>query len=714
MKKIITSLLVGATAFAAIPVSGIVRASAGEKQTVLMEEQFSQDALDQTKWDVTGDSVSLFADKETGYIHIGRHLEEGHIGFKNEIKNLEYMQFDIQFLEKKWMAMYFSKAEKNDLGDYEPELFMNMGGDSKFSSAGSRFKFNNYLIPGTMGEWLTMKFVKRNATTMDLYVCNRGQDINTASVATTITLNAVSEGYTFDQFYFAIAGEGGQKFSLDNIIVKSESVDFEERVYSDSLNENIKFYGASGEVIRPDSSLTMTASQAGDGIQYRAIMNPEESIISDLEVMKMKFGVSFANAQAGDALAYGFGITEGEAYNDGAYACVVEKDGVSIVYYDDNQQTVLLDKVAANFANATDVELVANKNGTISVAINGEVKGACQVDEEDYYVGAFGFYAANDNAGTISVDTVRLVSKTYKVPVTKSVSHNFSNDFFGNEGYEDFVCHSSTNRLYVEGGKLVFDNAVDDCYFGSAYEYDNFIIDYKICSIKAGADATGPDRWIGLDIGRSVAGKTQYGTHFMLAYQITPTAASVNLWSYTHDTSELNQAEINKRIVQHKRIPQSYFEAIQYDDVSKTEADVQEKDALCVRYVAENGTIRMYLKRACEPEYQLYASVSDVETTGYVAITCTGYTTMKIDDFTCANISGVYVNADTYAPETIIKENQVIVFDKNVSDPLAFEEVAANSNGFGCSSTVAATCCVLPMLAAGAVLLKKNRKDEDQ
>ncbi len=712
MKKIITSLLVGATAFAAIPVSGLVRASAGEKQTVLMEEQFAQDALDQTKWDVTGDSVSLFADKETGHIHNPNNLEAAHIGIKNEIKNLEYMQFDVKFLAKKWMAIYFSPEEKMNLGDYDPEMFMNMAGDGKFSSGGGKFSFTNYKIPATMGEWFTMKFVKKSATTMDLYVCERGQDINKATLTTTITLNAVSEGYTFNKFYFAIAGEGGQAFSMDNIIVKSESVDFEERVYSETLNENIRFYGANSEIVRPDSSLTMAASQAGDGIQYRAVLNPETSIISDLEVMKMKFSVSFANAQAGDALAYGFGIMEGEAYNDGAYACVMEKDGVSIVYYDDNQQTELLKKVSANLTSATEVEIVANKNGTISVALNGEVKGSYQVDEEDYYAGAFGFYATNNNAGTISVDTVRLVSKTYKVPVTKSVSHNFSNDFFGNEGYEDFVCHSSTNRLYVEGGKLVFDNAVDDCYFGSAYEYDNFIIDYKICSIKAGANFTGPDRWIGLDIGRSIPGKTQYGTHFMLAYQITPTAASVNLWSYTHDTSELEQTDINKRIVQHKRIPQAYFEAIQYDDVSKMESDVQEKDAICVRYVAENGTIRMFLKRACEPEYQLYATVNDVETTGYVAITCTGYTTMKIDDFTCANISGVYVNADTYAPETIIKENQVVIFDKNVSDPLAFEEVAANSQG--CTSTIAATCCVLPMLAAGVALMKKNRKDEDQ
>jgi len=175
----------------------------------------------------------------------------------------------------------------------------------------------------------------------------------------------------------------------------------------------------------------------------------------------------------------------------------------------------------------------------------------------------------------------------------------------------------------------------------------------------------------------------------------------------------MNQEELNKNIVQHKRIPASYFEAIQYDDVTKTEGDVLAKDALCIRYVAENGVIRMYLKRAFEREYELYATVSGVDTMGYVTINCTGFTTLKIDDFSVSNISSVYINADTYVPETIIKENQVTIYDKSNVDTLAFEEVQANAQG-GCGSVITATWGIAPALMVAVALLKKKRKDEEQ
>ena len=246
MKKLITSLLVGATACAIVPVSGMIKANAGEKQTVFMEEQFSQDALDQSKWTKNGDSIELYADKETGYMHIARNLETHHTGIKTAIEGLEYMQFDIQFLQNKWMALYFKPEEKKNLGDYEPEMFMNMAGDGKFSSHNLKFKYSQHQIPAPMGEWMTMKFVRTSSTTMALYVCERGGNVDEA-IPTTITIENAEAN--FDKFYFAIAGEGGQEFSLDNIVVQSESVNINERVYGDTVNENIKAYGAPFEIV---------------------------------------------------------------------------------------------------------------------------------------------------------------------------------------------------------------------------------------------------------------------------------------------------------------------------------------------------------------------------------------------------------------------------------------------------------------------------------
>lgn len=712
MKKLITSLLVGATACAIVPVSGMIKANAGEKQTVFMEEQFSQDALDQSKWTKNGDSIELYADKETGYMHISKNIEVHHTGIKTAIEGLEFMQFDIQFLAHKWMAMYFKPEEKKNLGDYAPELFLNMAGNGEYSSDNLKFKFSQYKIPATMGEWMTMKFVRTSSTTMDIYVCERGGDVDSAT-PTTVTIGSAEAN--FDSFYFAIAGEGGQEFSLDNIVVQSDSVNINERVYGDTVDDNIKAYGAPFEIVRPDSSLTFISSNKGDGVQYNYPMEEETSIIEDLEVLKMQYTASFANAEDGDAVAFAFGVAGGQTFEDYSYACLMEKDGVSLVFYENGEQTVILEKVSANLVSGATVQVLANKNGEISLYVNDLLKGSTTVDLDVYYTGAFGFYATNDNVGSVAIDNVRMVTKTYHVPVTKSVSHNFSNDFYGNEGFEDFVWHSTHDErgMYVKDGKLVFDNVADDTYFGSAHEYDNFVLDFKLCSVKVGANGTGANKWLGIDIGRSNSGKTQYGTSFLLAHEIVPTADSVGYWTYTHETSQYKQAELNKQIVQYKKLPKTYFDAIQYDDIEKTEADISAKDALCFRYVAENGTIRMYMKRACEAEYQLYATISGVETTGYVSLNVTGWTTLAIDDFSMSNISSVYVNADSYAPETVIQENKVVIYDNNLmGDPLAMEEVKANMDT-GCSS-VAATCGILPLLAAGVVLVKKNRKDEDQ
>ncbi len=714
MKKLLLSILAGVTALAAIPFSGALKASAGEKQTVFLEEQFAGDALDVNKWTVNGESVELIADKETGRLSTNKNIEEYHVGTKNKITNLDYMQFDIKFLAKKWMAMYFKPQEKTSFGDYHPEMFLNMGGNGQFATDASKMNYSSSNIPATnvkSGEWITMKFVRTSSTTMSLYVCNRGENVDNA---TPITMTVGTANVSFDSFYFAIAGEGGQAYEIDNWRIKSESMDFEERFYQADINANLKEYGSTN-IMLPDSGLTLVAANDGDGVTYNASVGKEMSIVTTLEVLKAQYSVSFANAKAGDALAFVFGIGESGDYKDGCYACVMEADGVKIVAYENGAQMEVMEKTAINLAVAEGVTLkvVVNKSGTVTLFANEKSIATCEIAAEDYYVGSVGFYAVKQNAGNVIIDNVRMLTKTYSVPVTKSVSHNFSNDFFGNEGYEDFVLNYNKggSKIYVDGGKLVWDNCEDSSYFGSAHQYDNFVLDYKLCSVKTGPNGTAANKWLGLDVGRNMSGKSQYGTNFMLLYEIVPTGASVGIGAYTHETSELKQEEVNKRITQHTRIPAEYFEAIQYDGASKQESAIKDSDALCIRFVAESGTMRMYFKKACESEYTLWATLEDVDTMGYMALTCTGWTTMKLDDFSCSNISGVYINADSFAPEKIIEENRVVVYDKNNVDVLGLEEAKKNS---GCGSTVSVGLCIVPMLAAGVALLKKRKNGGDE
>ena len=75
-------------------------------------------------------------------------------------------------------------------------------------------------------------------------------------------------------------------------------------------------------------------------------------------------------------------------------------------------------------------------------------------------------------------DNVKLTNTFYYVPVTKSVTHNFSSSFFGNKGEEDFILMDGDGggKMGVEDGKLVFSCGTDRTFFGSSHQYDDFIL----------------------------------------------------------------------------------------------------------------------------------------------------------------------------------------------------------------------------------------------
>ncbi|MBQ4268599.1 MAG: hypothetical protein IJB97_02990, partial [Clostridia bacterium] len=268
--------------------------------------------------------------------------------------------------------------------------------------------------------------------------------------------------------------------------------------------------------------------------------------------------------------------------------------------------------------------------------------------------------------------------------------------------------------MYVQDGKLVWEGTSDESVFGSAHEYDSFIMDYKVCNIYVGtadmADGakTAAGKWIGLDIGRSKATIKGWAEYAMFYFQITPTGQTSNVSFYTNANSKVDKDSVVTTQV--KPIPAELWKAIQYDGVLTEKQHVDEGDAVCVRWVMENDVLSLYLKKASETAFTKYFEAKNLQATGYVSLRCTGYTYLELDDFSMANTSSVYICAENHVPEKIIEKEEVIIYDRGNVDVNWNEEVKANEKS-GCGSAISSVGLTTATLAlAGVALLKKRRK----
>ena len=185
--------------------------------------------------------------------------------------------------------------------------------------------------------------------------------------------------------------------------------------------------------------------------------------------------------------------------------------------------------------------------------------------------------------------------------------------------------------------------------------------------------------------------------------------------------------------------------------MDKMEDNIDAGDAVCLRFVAENGTLRFYLKKACEAEYELYYTIKGVDTTGYTALCCTGFAFVKFDNFAMSNISSLYTSPDPYAPEKVIVTETEVVYDKANVDVNALDEALLNMDSaklqellegvdpdvvreilknagkdpddylndnqgttMGCGAQIQATYVLVPMLLAGCFLMGRQTKRRDE
>ena len=760
MKRKICSILafVLGVALCAPAAVNTISADASAKTVKVLQDTFNDlkygGRYDNTKWKtyVADETTTQIAQTEASnaVLHFVNGQSSGEtlqLATVNRYKNIQSIQFDLKLTSESnaaWMGVniindeMLNEALQGSTSIYTVPMLIRStelaANTSTFNKSGSWL--NLLGTSNIAGEWITMKIVPQaGGKGADVYTSFQGEELpETASL--TMSWNSANSSRSFSEGYVAFGTTSvGLDQYVDNIKIEADGVSYVEDFTPGALSwaekgiwQKIGPASSAGLAVYDNSALQFKNAKANDRLISVQSVAADKSVVTDLVTLDASFNVKMdASAAETDEIAFVFGLSEQRSDPlKGSYAYIINKNGGRLERYTAEGKVELSSQNmnkngfgSITSKNGANIQLTVKKNGEFAVYENGN-KIAASFDKVETYAGYFGFVAFSDLSTDIIIDSVGVNSTSYYVPKTKSVTHNFSNDFFGNEGYEDFVTKGlPDNSLYVKDGKLVMEGASDGTFFGSAHQYDSFIMDYKLCNIYVGTpdmentQATKEGRWLGLDLSRQTKKISDYGSYLMLYFTIVPSqsATSVTLSAYASSHSE-TAAESDSYVISKVRdIPVNYFTDIQYDGVNTQKTGIQEGDALCVRWVSENGVLKLYMKKASEGDFTLYYTVMGLELNGYFALCNTGYLHAELDDFSMANTSPMYECANSEAPETIIKDKEIYIYDKGNIDVNWEDELVLNaSDKGGCNSSVATMGGVGLTFAAVALLFKKRRK----
>ena len=645
----------------------------------------------------------------------------------NEKYKMKSVTFDAYYSEnfedarKNWGALGFSQTTDKKQSMYSAPLLLRssgFAGNTATVAAGSATAYEG------AGNWMTFKYEFTGANTFKFYAAKKGETFG-AGVTVTGAADAV---YNDAYLTFAVSGiASGANFAIDNIVIeKDDSTTVTENFEN---METLKF-----QIVRKDTSKAVRAIiYSPDSLRFngakdnarivtKEVVKLDESILKQYKVMEAEFTVKVETGAI--SFVYGLSQTSSDIASMGAYEYVMTATEGTLYQYNASGEATELGKNVFTSVGSEDgakLTVVLDKVGTMNVYENGEAvkdeAGKAVVYNIQSYAGYAAFASAVDGT-TGKVDDVVIQSSTYYVPYTKSLTNNFSTDYIGGEDTLDFFMDSTPNKsLKIENDKLCFDGCSDGTLFGTCYQYDDFILDYKLTDIYVGTDEvddmdkTGVGRWFGLDIARPNYDTSYYGHYLMLYFNIVLNESVANTSLNAFVTSGGPTPETMK--IDQDPIPMSLFRDISYDGATKLLEDVAEEDAVCVRWVAENNVLKLYMKKASEVQFTWYATISGIETNGYLSLCCTGFTHLHLDDFSLANTSTVYTCASNEAPEKqIIEVEAPYDYNKYRDDDKNFENELNYLNATGCGSSVSGF--ILPAVLVGAVGYFVFRKKENK
>ncbi|MDD6801693.1 MAG: hypothetical protein PUE65_03945 [Mollicutes bacterium] len=724
-RQIATILGLGMTASGvalSLGIKPVVMVSAGGKNETILDDNFNNSehsgSLDSSKWiDKTGDHSIKQSGSAISYLRTDTPQGGGEgmlFSTRHKISSIQKITFDFRVSSSgsRWFSPTFfgedlSQTENWNKWDlYSNPFLINKEKAVSLGSTGMATYDFSKLGVSDGDAWLSAEIVVTDAHHGSLNFAPIGTAFDD-SKKVSFTYDKMSCDLTNAYFGLATSHDPGS-VDFDNVSIVSDSgiltQDFSSFRYEEDEDWTFftKDFGAAVPwYVFDSSSLGFSNAQQGDFIYSKAAVQEDTSSIEDVEVLRLSFAIKFDVGCTNEKVAIVLGVNpknpkiEGdvvryEMTKNGGLLCEYQ-DGVKTS--DDSMNGNVWEKASSEGAIVT---LSIKKNGSVMVLENdAPVKNnsgeAVSFGQVGHIYGAIGIAALTPINGTVSLDSVRAINSSYYVPVTKSVTHNFSNSFFGNKGKEDFIVidGDGAGKMHVSDGKLVWERASDGTFFGSAHQYDSFILDFKLCNIlvkedfnSGDAPATGKDKWIGLDLSRSSKFDGAYGNYCTTLTRITSNDKEfVEPGLYKNDiTSSLDRDLV--REIKYRDIPTSLFKAIQYTSPVE-ESSVKDGDAVCFRYVSDGSSLKQYMKKANEPEYTLYYEYKNLELNGYFALCCTGFTYCKIDDFSMANTSSVYIPADNETPDTIVEKETDVIYDHNNPDVNLDEEIRINTHPDG-------------------------------
>lgn len=720
-RKIITILGLGLAASAAslsLWNKPATMVSAGGKSATILDDNFNNSAhsgsLDSSKWiDKTGDHSIKQSGSAVSYLRTDTPQGGGEgmlFSTRHKISGIQKVTFDFRISSSGgiWFSPTFfgedlSQSKNWDKWDlYSNPFLINKEKAASLGSTGmAAYEFSKLGASGG-DAWMTAEIVVADSHHGFLNFAPVGTAFDDSKK---VSFSYDKMGCDLTNAYFGLAtSHDSGSVDFDNVSITSATgtlaQDFSSFRYEEDDGWTIftKDFGATVPWYVFDSSdLGFSNAQQGDFIYSKAIVQEDTSSIEDVEVLRLSFDIKFDVACTDEKVAIVLGINPKNPKIDGdVVRYEMTKNGGLLCEYK-NGVKVSDDSVNANVwekasSEGSTVTLSIKKNGTVLVLENDapvrNKSGKATIFSPVHHIyGAMGIATLSPVNGTVSLDSVGAINSTYYVPITKSVTHNFSNSFFGNKGSEDFIVidGDGAGKMHVSDGKLVWERASDGTFFGSAHQYDSFILDFKLCNILVKDDfdnddapATGKDKWIGLDLSRSSKYDGAYGNYCTTLTRITSNDKEfVEPGLYKNDvTSPLDRDSV--REIKYRDIPTSLFKTIQYTSPVE-ESAIKDGDAVCFRYVSDGSSLKQYMKKASEPEYALYYEYKNLELNGYFALCCTGFTYCKIDDFSMANTSSVYIPADNEAPDTIVEKETDVIYDHNNPDVNLDEEIRINT-----------------------------------
>ncbi len=730
MKKQLTLLLglFGLTAIAFSAVGPNYHSTrAGSKEILIVDDNFNdgnyRQSYDPSKWlEPIGGHIRQSDSNESYLTNKGAAATNGErlmFGTKQMVQGLSLFKIDVCLRNDEWVGIKFYKELQTPSSmaqnAYDMSILFHKSGitpNNSVSTGQQLFRHDGTEAPSggigllevcgissSIGNWVTLDFVPIDANNMTLYVYPQAEGRNADR---SVTIKCSEDGLmNYGNCQIGIQASNGARYSIDNLVIESTNINVNEEFVSfdDSLPENplgyVKKNG--GSYVLDGNSTLRFAPEAMEGEKFvtKKKIALDMTIAAAVEMINAKFNLKFkSTAASSEKIAFFVGLSNA-SYDLSQGGCYLEfnktkvelklfKNGVLINSEEEQRIQKAIDGLTSS--EGRNITVSVQKNGILRIYVEDELLYSLEDNENEEmrvskYAGYVGFAVTGGLAQEVNVDNVLIKSASYYVPVTKSVTHNFSNDFFGNEGHEDFyIPDSYAGKISVKDGKLDWDNCADNAMFGSAYQYDAFILDYKLCNVRVGEGYTAPNKWIGLDLSRESKYVTEYGSYLMPYIEIVPTTEEVRMNFYKKDSSPLDANELVKNmIVEHKRIPAKWFRDIQYTNASDV-YNIKEENAVCIRWVSDGTNLDLYLKRADDPVFgEPYYTIKNLEIQGYFTLTVTGWTTLQYDDFSMANTSTLYVCADNESPETIIDTQITIIYEPGTDINLG-EEVRLYSN----------------------------------